>query len=188
MYRFDLCTLPVNLAGIGSMSVPSGLSVDDGMPVGLQIMAPALADDRLYRVGAAYEAATENELNQVYEGIRDTLGDRLGHRRIVVIGLIGFGVAGSAFHAPLIAAERGARQVFFAVVATTVVLLSVFAPLLFLPGYVGRLFVELAAAIAAAAAVSARRIRGPSPIPTAWGSARIAAPGATPPLASLRAG
>jgi multidrug efflux pump len=56
---------------------------------------------------------------------------------------------------PLIAAERGARQVFFAVVATTVVLLSVFAPLLFLPGYVGRLFVELAATIAAAVAFSA---------------------------------
>ncbi|QYF88303.1 efflux RND transporter permease subunit [Brevundimonas sp. PAMC22021] len=56
---------------------------------------------------------------------------------------------------PLVAAERGARQVFFAVVATTVVLLSVFAPLLFLPGYIGRLFVELAAAIAAAVAFSA---------------------------------
>ncbi|CAN7149730.1 efflux RND transporter permease subunit [Brevundimonas sp. LjRoot202] len=56
---------------------------------------------------------------------------------------------------PLVAAERGARQVFFAVVATTVVLLSVFAPLLFLPGYVGRLFVELAATIAAAVAFSA---------------------------------
>lgn len=56
---------------------------------------------------------------------------------------------------PLVAAERGARQVFFAVVATTIVLISVFAPLLFLPGYVGRLFVELAAAIAAAVAFSA---------------------------------
>ena len=56
---------------------------------------------------------------------------------------------------PLVAAERGARQVFFAVVATTIVLLAVFAPLLFLPGYVGRLFVELAAAIAAAVAFSA---------------------------------
>jgi len=56
---------------------------------------------------------------------------------------------------PLVAAERGARQVFFAVVATTVVLLVVFAPLLFLPGYIGRLFVELAAAIAAAVAFSA---------------------------------
>jgi multidrug efflux pump len=56
---------------------------------------------------------------------------------------------------PLVAAERGTRQVFFAVVATTVVLLAVFAPLLFLPGYVGRLFVELAAAIAGALAFSA---------------------------------
>lgn len=57
MYQFDLCTLPLNLAGHCGMSVPSGLSADDGLPVGLQIMAPALADDRLYRVGAAYEAA-----------------------------------------------------------------------------------------------------------------------------------
>ncbi|HEX8387520.1 MAG TPA: efflux RND transporter permease subunit, partial [Sphingomonas sp.] len=56
---------------------------------------------------------------------------------------------------PAVAAQRGARQVFFAVVATTVVLIAVFAPLLFLPGYIGRLFVELAAAIAAAVAFSA---------------------------------
>ena len=55
MYQFDLCTLPLNLAGHCGMSVPSGLV--DGLPAGLQIMAPALADDRLYRVGAAYEAA-----------------------------------------------------------------------------------------------------------------------------------
>ena len=57
MYLSDLCTLPTNLAGHCAMSVPSGLSADDNLPVGLQIMAPALADDRLYRVGAAYEAA-----------------------------------------------------------------------------------------------------------------------------------
>ena len=57
MYLFDLCTLPLNLAGHCGMSVPSGLSPDDALPVGLQIMAPAMADDRLYRVGAAYEAA-----------------------------------------------------------------------------------------------------------------------------------
>ncbi|MGV9411188.1 Asp-tRNA(Asn)/Glu-tRNA(Gln) amidotransferase subunit GatA [Nocardia sp. NPDC003693] len=57
MYLSDLCTLPTNLAGHCGMSVPSGLSADDGLPVGLQIMAPALADDRLYRVGAAYELA-----------------------------------------------------------------------------------------------------------------------------------
>ena len=55
MYQFELCTLPLNLAGHCGMSVPSGLV--EGLPAGLQIMAPALADDRLYRVGAAYEAA-----------------------------------------------------------------------------------------------------------------------------------
>ena len=57
MYLFDLYTLPLNLAGICGMSVPSGLASDSGMPVGLQIMAPALEDARLYRVGAAYEKA-----------------------------------------------------------------------------------------------------------------------------------
>ncbi len=56
---------------------------------------------------------------------------------------------------PIVAAQRGARQVFFAVVATTIVLISVFAPLMFLPGYIGRLFVELAVAISAAVAFSA---------------------------------
>jgi multidrug efflux pump len=56
---------------------------------------------------------------------------------------------------PVIAAQRGARQVYFAVIATTIVLISVFAPLLFMPGYIGKLFVELAAAIAAAVAFSA---------------------------------
>ena len=57
MYLADLCTIPANLAGTPAMSVPCGLSPDDGLPVGLQVMAPALADDRLYRVGAAVEAA-----------------------------------------------------------------------------------------------------------------------------------
>jgi multidrug efflux pump len=56
---------------------------------------------------------------------------------------------------PVVAAERGARQVFFAVLATTATLISVFAPLMFLPGYIGRLFVELAVAIASAVAFSA---------------------------------
>lgn len=56
MYNFDLCTLPLNLAGLCGMSVPAGLASDTGLPVGLQIMAPAFADDRLYKVGAAFEA------------------------------------------------------------------------------------------------------------------------------------
>ena len=56
---------------------------------------------------------------------------------------------------PIVAAQRGARQVFFAVVATTVVLISVFAPLMFMPGYIGRLFRELAVAVSAAVFFSA---------------------------------
>ncbi|MDP9496968.1 MAG: Asp-tRNA(Asn)/Glu-tRNA(Gln) amidotransferase subunit GatA [Actinomycetota bacterium] len=55
MYRQDLATIPANLYGGPAMSVPCGLS--DGLPVGLQVMAPTLRDDLLYRVGAAYEAA-----------------------------------------------------------------------------------------------------------------------------------
>ncbi|TDC96196.1 Asp-tRNA(Asn)/Glu-tRNA(Gln) amidotransferase subunit GatA [Saccharopolyspora aridisoli] len=61
MYLADLCTIPSNLAGNAAMSVPCGLSDEDGLPVGLQIMAPAMADDRLYRVGAAYEVARDAE-------------------------------------------------------------------------------------------------------------------------------
>ncbi|HEX2904318.1 MAG TPA: Asp-tRNA(Asn)/Glu-tRNA(Gln) amidotransferase subunit GatA [Jatrophihabitans sp.] len=59
MYVNDLCTLPASLAGTPAMSVPCGLSDETGpaLPVGLQIMAPAMADDRCYRVGAAFEAA-----------------------------------------------------------------------------------------------------------------------------------
>ena len=39
------------------MSLPVGLAPEDGLPVGLQIIAPAMADDRLYRVGGALEQA-----------------------------------------------------------------------------------------------------------------------------------
>ena len=56
MYLNDLATIPANLAGVPGISVPSGLADEDGLPTGFQILAPALADDRLYRVGAALEA------------------------------------------------------------------------------------------------------------------------------------
>jgi aspartyl-tRNA(Asn)/glutamyl-tRNA(Gln) amidotransferase subunit A len=57
MYLADLCTIPSNLAGNAAISVPIGLAPEDGLPVGLQVMAPPLADERLYRVAAAVEAA-----------------------------------------------------------------------------------------------------------------------------------
>ena len=58
MYLNDIATIPANLAGVPGMSIPNGLS-DDGLPVGLQLLAPAKADDRLYRVGAALEYLLE---------------------------------------------------------------------------------------------------------------------------------
>jgi aspartyl-tRNA(Asn)/glutamyl-tRNA(Gln) amidotransferase subunit A len=54
MYLADLYTIPTNLYGGPAISVPVGLS--EGLPVGLQIMAPTMADDRMYRVAAALES------------------------------------------------------------------------------------------------------------------------------------
>jgi aspartyl-tRNA(Asn)/glutamyl-tRNA(Gln) amidotransferase subunit A len=65
MYVNDLCTLPASLAGTPAISVPCGLS--EGLPVGLQIMAPALADEWCYRVAAAFETAVEPVLASVPE-------------------------------------------------------------------------------------------------------------------------
>ena len=59
MYKADLCTIPSNMAGNASASFPCGLAPEDGLPVGFQVMAPPLADDRLYRVGAALERALD---------------------------------------------------------------------------------------------------------------------------------
>jgi len=62
MYINDLCTLPASLSGVPAISVPCGLSTSDSptpLPVGLQIMAPTLSDDRCYRVAAAVEAALD---------------------------------------------------------------------------------------------------------------------------------
>jgi aspartyl-tRNA(Asn)/glutamyl-tRNA(Gln) amidotransferase subunit A len=55
MYLADLYTIPTNLYGGPGISVPCGLS--EGLPVGLQVMAPTLGDDRMYRVAAALESA-----------------------------------------------------------------------------------------------------------------------------------
>jgi aspartyl-tRNA(Asn)/glutamyl-tRNA(Gln) amidotransferase subunit A len=57
MYLGDVATIPVNLAGICGMSLPAGLADEDNLPVGFQIMAPAMQDQRLYKCGAALEAA-----------------------------------------------------------------------------------------------------------------------------------
>ena len=54
MYAQDVATIPANLAGVPGISLPSGVA-DDGLPTGIQFLAPAMADERLYNVGAALE-------------------------------------------------------------------------------------------------------------------------------------
>jgi aspartyl-tRNA(Asn)/glutamyl-tRNA(Gln) amidotransferase subunit A len=61
MYLNDVTTIPANLAGVPGMSVPIGLAPEDGLPVGLQLMAPARSDARLYTIGAALERLLERE-------------------------------------------------------------------------------------------------------------------------------
>ncbi len=61
MYLNDLATIPANLSGVPGISIPSGLADEDGLPTGVQILAPAMADDRVYRVGAALETLLRNQ-------------------------------------------------------------------------------------------------------------------------------
>jgi aspartyl-tRNA(Asn)/glutamyl-tRNA(Gln) amidotransferase subunit A len=61
MYLNDIATIPANLAGVPGISVPIGLAPEDNLPVGIQFLAPARADARLYHVGAALEALHEAE-------------------------------------------------------------------------------------------------------------------------------
>jgi aspartyl-tRNA(Asn)/glutamyl-tRNA(Gln) amidotransferase subunit A len=57
MYLADVCTLPINIAGIPGISVPAGFS--EGLPVGMQILARPFAEETLIRVSYAFEQATE---------------------------------------------------------------------------------------------------------------------------------
>jgi len=57
MYLSDICTLPVNIAGIPGISVPAGFC--DGLPVGMQILGKPFSEETLLRVAYAYEQATD---------------------------------------------------------------------------------------------------------------------------------
>ncbi len=61
MYLNDLTTIPANLAGVPGISIPAGLAPEDGLPVGIQFMAPVRQDARLYTVAAALESLLEAE-------------------------------------------------------------------------------------------------------------------------------
>lgn len=60
MYKEDVLTVPLNIAGIPGMSVPCGLA--DGLPVGLQIMAGRFDESTMFKVAAAYQATTPHHL------------------------------------------------------------------------------------------------------------------------------
>jgi aspartyl-tRNA(Asn)/glutamyl-tRNA(Gln) amidotransferase subunit A len=54
MYLSDVCTIPTNLAGAPAISVPAGLD-GDGLPVGVQVLAPALGEAVMFRTARALE-------------------------------------------------------------------------------------------------------------------------------------
>ena len=57
MYLSDVCTLPINIAGIPGLSVPAGFH--EGLPVGMQILGKPFSEEVLLRIGYAYERATD---------------------------------------------------------------------------------------------------------------------------------
>jgi aspartyl-tRNA(Asn)/glutamyl-tRNA(Gln) amidotransferase subunit A len=57
MYMSDICTIPVNIAGIPGMSIPVGFS--NGLPIGMQIIAKSFNEEAIFRTAFAYEQTTE---------------------------------------------------------------------------------------------------------------------------------
>jgi aspartyl-tRNA(Asn)/glutamyl-tRNA(Gln) amidotransferase subunit A len=57
MYLSDVCTLPINIAGLPAISIPAGFA--DGLPIGMQIIGPPFSEETLLRIAYAYEQATE---------------------------------------------------------------------------------------------------------------------------------
>ena len=57
MYLSDVCTLPVNIAGLPAISIPAGF--DNGLPIGLQIIGKPFSEETILKIAYAYEQATE---------------------------------------------------------------------------------------------------------------------------------
>jgi aspartyl-tRNA(Asn)/glutamyl-tRNA(Gln) amidotransferase subunit A len=58
MYLSDLMTIPVNLAGLPGMSIPCGFD-SQNLPIGMQLISNVLREDVLFKVGYAYQQATD---------------------------------------------------------------------------------------------------------------------------------
>lgn len=73
MYKNDVCTIPVNLAGLPAISIPCGLS--EGLPVGLQLIGPAFSENRMLQAAHALEQAIGfNELPQFRRSAESGVG------------------------------------------------------------------------------------------------------------------
>ena len=57
MYLADICTIPVNIAGVPAISLPCGFA--DGLPIGLQLIGPSLGEEAILRAAYTYEQATD---------------------------------------------------------------------------------------------------------------------------------
>jgi len=62
MYLSDICTLPINIAGVPALSIPAGFS--QGLPVGFQIIGKPFGEETLFKIGHAYQQATEWHLQR----------------------------------------------------------------------------------------------------------------------------
>jgi len=57
MYLSDVCTLPINIAGLPAISIPAGFA--DGLPIGMQIIGKPFAEETILKIAHAYQQATE---------------------------------------------------------------------------------------------------------------------------------
>jgi aspartyl-tRNA(Asn)/glutamyl-tRNA(Gln) amidotransferase subunit A len=57
MYLSDVCTLPINIAGVPALSIPAGFA--GGLPVGMQLITKPFGEETIFKIAYAYEQATE---------------------------------------------------------------------------------------------------------------------------------
>ena len=57
MYLSDVCTLPINIAGLPAISIPAGFT--DGLPIGMQIIGKPFSEETLLKTAYAFQQATE---------------------------------------------------------------------------------------------------------------------------------
>jgi len=63
MYLSDIFTIPANIAGIPAMAMPAGFSAE-GLPIGMQLMAPTFEEGRIFRVGYTFEQNTDHHIKR----------------------------------------------------------------------------------------------------------------------------